>query len=197
MLTKYSYKLKKEITVLYPGDYYATKKDQIIGTTLGSCIGVCLFDQVNRISGMNHFLLSGELIISNFLQDKTARYGQYAMEILIGEMVKIGARRERMIAKVFGGAHMLKSMGTHIKNKVSNANIVFIRQYLKLEEIPCVAEDSGGESARKIMFFTNSGKVLVKKSDYLNNQNNILTKEYEYQKNIIKEQKIEKVTFFK
>jgi len=197
MLKRYSHNLKKDVIILYPGDYYATEKDQIIGTTLGSCISVCLFDKVNKIGGINHFLLSGELKNSNFLQDKTARYGQYAMEILIGEMIKIGARRESIIAKIFGGAHVIKSMGMHIKSKVSNSNIIFIRQYLKLENILCITEDSGGELARKIMFFTSTGKVFVKKLNYSKNHNEILIKEYDYKKSILEQHKTEKVVLFK
>lgn len=144
----------REIVKLQPGDYGATSLDLIFSTVLGSCVAACLYDPVARIGGMNHFLLPGSTT-----GDQGSRYGMYAMELLINEMLKRGASKPRIAAKVFGGAKVLKSL---TKADVGSRNADFIEQYLQDENIPIVGSDLRAERPRKVIFFAASGQALVR-----------------------------------
>ncbi len=152
-------KTDKAQYTIHIGGVKASREPALIQTVLGSCIAVCLRDPVGCIGGMNHFLLpegqGGD-------QDST-RYGVNAMELLINECMKAGAERNRLVAKVFGGGHVLSSGAT--KDSVPARNIQFIRRFLQTEAIPVVGEDVGGRQARKILFFTDTGRTLLKRLD--------------------------------
>jgi chemotaxis protein CheD len=138
-------------------------------------VAACIRDRVSGIGGMNHFMLpnvaeSGEPV------NASARYGTFAMEVLINQLLKMGARRQHMEAKVFGGGNVLK--GFTVAN-VGERNSQFVRHFLKLENIPIVAEDLLDVYPRKVYFFPETGKVMVKR---LKNQHNdtIFQREQEY-----------------
>ena len=144
---------------ILPGEYYFTNKDMLIVTVLGSCVSACIRDRVTGLGGMNHFMLpdgggDGSPVSAS------ARYGTYAMEILINDLLKAGAKRENMEAKVFGGGAVLKGF-TAINVGVRNA--AFVLSFLKTEKIRVVAEDLNDIHPRKVYFFPRTGKVLVKK----------------------------------
>ena len=151
----------QSITIIHPGEYLATTSDIIISTVLGSCISVALRDKVLSIGGLNHFMLPGSLESRDFTESPNAKYGMYAMELLINELLKLGCRRERLEAKVFGGGSVLG----HGSNPggVPKSNIDFAFDYLETENIPVLSSDVGGREARKILFFVRSGKVLLKR----------------------------------
>lgn len=152
----YDTRLGKNVVRILPGDYQVTRDDVGLVTTLGSCVSACIRDVESGVGGINHFMLpESELNTSNVA---SARYGSYAMEVLINELLKQGARREHLEAKVFGGANVLSSITTC---DVGIRNAEFVRQYLAYEQIPIVAEDLGDVCPRKIVFFPNSGRVLV------------------------------------
>jgi chemotaxis protein CheD len=96
--------VNKPIVKIHIGQYFASRDPAIIYTVLGSCISVCFFDPIARIGGMNHILHTGESLFSS---DDSARFGINAMELLINEMVGLGAIRSRLVAKVFGGGNIL------------------------------------------------------------------------------------------
>ncbi len=148
----------KAIKIL-PGEYYATNNNMMIVTVLGSCISVCLRDPVTRIAGMNHFLLPANNDELNF-NSHCARYGVYAMEILINHLMKLGAMRHRLEAKVFGGGNVLHSLKT---NSVGKQNVTFVLEYLKTEQIHIVAKDLLGDYPRKLYFFPLTGEVKLRK----------------------------------
>ncbi|MEN8719638.1 MAG: chemoreceptor glutamine deamidase CheD [Oceanococcaceae bacterium] len=150
----YDRQFEREILKLFPGDYGATGLDLVFSTVLGSCVSACLYDPIARIGGMNHFLLPGT--VSN---DQVGRYGMYAMELLINEMLKRGAQRNRLAAKVFGGARVQKSM---ITMDVGGLNADFIEKYLADEDIPIVAADLRSTRPRKVIFFPATGQALVR-----------------------------------
>ncbi len=156
-------KFGKEIVVIQPGEHYVTTNpEEGIATVLGSCIAVCLTDTYARIRGMNHFMLPGDLRNEEIYRSRSGRYGMFAMETLINEMMKRGARREHLTAKMFGGAHLLNFRRTD--GNISETNIVFARTYLAFEEIPIMATDVGGTTGRKIIFLDGEGgRVLVKR----------------------------------
>lgn len=161
MIERFHGKYKKPITILYPGDYYACRDDRIIGTILGSCVAVCLFDSRSGISGMNHFMLPGDFRTPEVFSNTSGRYGMFAMELLLGEMVKLGCRRDGLKAKVFGGAHVLNTAKGNFS--IPESNIKFVDSYLNLEGIELVNSDVGGYQGRKILFFTDRESVFVKK----------------------------------
>lgn len=161
MYRAFDRKLKKELVVIQPGECYVTADpNESIATVLGSCIAVCLSDTHAQIRGMNHFMLPGDIRNEEIYRSRSGRYGMFAMEKLINEMMKRGAHREHLIAKVFGGAHLLRFRRSD--GNIPEANIVFARTYLAFEEIPLVASDVGGTTGRKIIFLEGS-RVLVKK----------------------------------
>ncbi|SHG59086.1 chemoreceptor glutamine deamidase CheD [Massilia sp. CF038] len=145
---------------ILPGEYYYTPKDMLIVTVLGSCVSACIRDRVSGLGGMNHFMLPDGGGDANSPASASARYGSYAMEILINDLLKSGARRENMEAKVFGGGAVLRGF-TAIN--VGERNAAFVMSYLKTEKIRVVAEDLNDVFPRKVYFFPRTGKVLVKK----------------------------------
>jgi chemotaxis protein CheD len=144
---------------ILPGEYYYTGEDMMITTVLGSCVSACIRDYVSGIGGMNHFMLPDNGDGSNPLS-ASMRYGTYAMDVLINDLLKAGARRENLEAKVVGGGAVLKGV-TAIN--VGERNAEFVINYLKREKIRVLAEDLNDIHPRKVCFFPRTGKVLVKK----------------------------------
>jgi chemotaxis protein CheD len=151
---------------LMPGEYYATARSATLRTLLGSCVAACLYDPVTGVIGMNHFLLSNRRYARSIptVLSEAGRYGVHAMELLINEMLKIGAKRENLHAKAFGGG----SIYLHTEQRdnffcVGDVNSRFIREFLQNDGIPLVAEDLGGETARVIHFRNEDYAVHVKK----------------------------------
>ncbi|KUM04489.1 chemoreceptor glutamine deamidase CheD [Chromobacterium subtsugae] len=144
---------------VFPGEFHATNQRLMLVTLLGSCVAVCLSDRTAGVCGMNHFLLpEGSLDLG--AGASAARFGVNAMELLITDMQKLGAMRHRLEAKIFGAANVLDGMTVV---NVGERNSQFIRSYLANEQIPVLAEDLLGECARKVYFFTETGRVLIKK----------------------------------
>lgn len=138
-----------------PGEYFVSAEDMVIMTVLGSCISACIWDGRVRAGGMNHFMLPDGDSVDGF-----GRYGSYAMELLINELLKKGARRESMQAKVFGGAAVMAGFTTM---NVGERNTKFVFDYLATERIPVVSQDVLDIHPRKVCFFPVTGKVLVKR----------------------------------
>ena len=137
-----------------PGEYYVTTEDMVIMTVLGSCIAACLWDPKAKVGGMNHFMLP------EGAGDTSGRYGSYAMELLINEMMKLGARRETLQAKVFGGGQVMHSFTTM---NVGERNTAFVLDYLHTERIAVVSKDVLDIYPRKVCLFPATGKALVKR----------------------------------
>jgi chemotaxis protein CheD len=159
---------------ILPGEYYYTCKDMMIVTVLGSCVSACIRDRVTGIGGMNHFMLpdgGDDSPVSVSL-----RYGTYAMEVLINDLLKAGARRENLEAKVFGGGNVLRGF---VAMNVGERNAQFVRNFLRNENIRVLAEDLNDIYPRKVYFFPRTGKVLVKKLKQLNN-NTLVNREQDY-----------------
>lgn len=164
----YSQTYKKNVIMLSSGEYFVSKNGEILHTVLGSCITVCIYDIEKKIGGMNHYLLPGMVHPDEILTSEVGRYGMYAMELLIGELIKYGVRRENLAAKLFGGGNILKFRKTD--GDITGSNIRFAKKFLELEGIPIKSEDLGGYNGRKILFFTDTAKVLLKRFDVEKNQ---------------------------
>ena len=145
----------RQVQRLLPGDYAAKRAGQsdviMMMTVLGSCVAVCLTDKARQIAGLNHFMLPDQLDYKALRQSQldpsnpSARYGVHAMELLINQMLDLGAERAELRAWVFGGAKVLSGI-----SDVGSGNISFALSYLKRERITVVAQDTGGQSARKL-----------------------------------------------
>ena len=148
-----------------PGEYYVTRNDEAISTVLGSCIAACISDRRLGCGGMNHFMLpedsSGGGAPDRWMDPASGlatRYGTHAMECLINELLKLGARREHFEIKLFGGGRILASM-----TDVGARNAAFVRQFLESEGLKVAAEDLGDIYPRRIIYFPESGKVRVRR----------------------------------
>jgi chemotaxis protein CheD len=150
-----------------PGEYYFTNKDMVIVTVLGSCVSACIRDNITGIGGMNHFMLpDGANADKDSPVSESMRYGTYAMEVLINQLLKNGARRENLEAKIFGGGNVLKSFTTM---NVGDRNASFVRKFLKDERIRVTGEDLLDIYPRKVYYFPKTGRVLVKKLKNMHN----------------------------
>jgi chemotaxis protein CheD len=144
---------KNDAVKVLPGEFFVSDEDMLIVTTLGSCIAACLWDRERRIGGMNHFMLPEG-------QGDSGRYGSFAMELLINQLMKRGASRSNLEAKVFGGGAVIASMTSL---NVGERNTQFVLDYLHTERIPVVSKDVLDVCARKVCMLPATGKVLMKR----------------------------------
>lgn len=159
---------------ILPGEYFVSDQGMLLVTVLGSCVAACIRDTEAGIGGMNHFMLpddGGRDAVST-----SARYGTYAMEVLINHLLKMGARRNRLEAKVFGGGAVLASLAS---SNVGTRNAEFVLEYLKTEKVPVVAKDLLDSYPRKVYYFPETGRVLVKKLHRVHNET-LFSRERDY-----------------
>ena len=147
-------------TKILPGQYYVTADEEVLVTTLGSCVSACLYDPKLGIGGMNHFMLPTTDTPKSTLDATSARLGIHAMELLINALIRKGARRGALRAKLFGGGAVLPGMSS---SNVGERNVEFARAFLKTEGIPVLAEDLLDVYPRKVYFFPRTARVLVRK----------------------------------
>jgi len=141
---------------IHVGEIYIGAKPTEINTILGSCIAVCIYDTINRIGGMNHYLVP--LWNENGLQ--SPKYGNISIPRLIESMLNVGCNIKNLEAKVFGGANVIDVSGEDMM--IGRKNILIAKEILKEYRIPIVAEDTGGERGRRIMMRSDTGKILMK-----------------------------------
>lgn len=142
---------REKLVNVIQGDFVISEDPaEVLTTVLGSCIAVCMCDPVRKIGGMNHFLLPKR----EGLEGENVRYGAYAMELLINGLLRQGADRTRIQAKMFGGASMMGNL-----RDIGASNAAFAKRFLSDEGIPCTAESVGGTSARRIRFWPTNGRV--------------------------------------
>ncbi|MFI4979450.1 MAG: chemoreceptor glutamine deamidase CheD [Nevskiales bacterium] len=141
-----------------PGEYIVTDRDVMLVTVLGSCVSACLRDPQAGVGGMNHFMLPDTTTIG--AASESARYGGYAMEVLINELLKRGATRRNLEAKVFGGGAVLPGFTV---NNVGQRNGRFVLDYLEAEGIPVAAQDLLDVYPRRVHYFPLSGRVMVRR----------------------------------
>jgi len=180
-----------EIAVIMPGEYFVSQEPMVVYTVLGSCISVCIRDAVAKIGGMNHFMLA--VPANNIGHDHwgaSARYGSYAMEVLVNELLIRGGHKSRLEVKVFGGGKIYEGM-----NDVGAQNAAWALEYLDREGIRPIKADIGDVCPRKVYYFTESGRVLVKKLDPVQRQA-IAKEEERYQQALVQESKAGDVTLF-
>jgi chemotaxis protein CheD len=150
---------RPEVT-LHIGGVHAVRQPTVLKTVVGSCIAVCLVDPLTHVGGMNHFMLPAPGRGTEKPSDP-ARFGIHAMDLLIGAMQKAGAERHRLQGKVFGGGHVLRLPMNG--DGVAERNVRFIEEFMVTEGIPVMSRDLGGYLPRRIHFYSDTGKVYVKR----------------------------------
>ncbi len=161
-----------------PGEYFVYDQDVAVNTTLGSCVAACLHDAGRGIGGMNHFMLPEGAV------EAGGRFGAFAMELLINEMLKRGARREALQAKVFGGGSVMKSLA---RTFIGEKNVAFVRAFLAQEGIPVLASDVLGAWPRKVCLFPRSGQVLCKRLPQAGGAGQDLREEEHYRARLVQQ----------
>jgi len=159
----YDKALQTHAVRLLPAEYRVSSEPLALITLLGSCVAACLYDPLIGVGGMNHFMLPGAAgNTRNDLADGdlSARYGAHAMELVINDLLKRGASRSRLRAKVFGGGNVLNGFQN---DPIGTRNARFVLQYLVAERIPVVAQDLGETQPRKVCFFVQTGRTLVRR----------------------------------
>ena len=147
----YDAHFRNDAVKVLPGEHFVHDEDILVMTTLGSCIAACLWDRDRRIGGMNHFMLP---------DGDSGRYGSFAMELLINELLRRGASRLALEAKVFGGGAVISGLSSL---NVGERNTEFVLDYLRTERIPVVSKDVLGVHPRKVCLLPASGKAMVKR----------------------------------
>lgn len=147
---------------LLPGEFYVSKQEEMITTVLGSCVSACIYDSTSGYGGMNHFMLPGNEGTEG--SDESARYGLFAMENLINEILKCGTKKSNLKAKLFGGGQIIKNM-----TDIGRKNVHFAKTFLFAEGIQLESSDLGLAYPRKVNFFPHTGKVMVKRLKALHN----------------------------
>jgi len=143
----------RSAVTLHIGEVAASKLPVVLGTLLGSCVAVCMYDPVLGAGGMNHILLPRCRV-----GDMSPRCGVHAMELLINELMKLGGDRRRFVAKAFGGANVLRGIKMP---PIGLGNATFVRDFLATEGIPLVSQRLGGSHAVHVYFRTDTGKATV------------------------------------
>jgi chemotaxis protein CheD len=141
---------------VFPGDFYVTERpDETLVTVLGSCVAACIRDPRRGIGGMNHFMLPQGRTGGWGRDSESTRFGNFAMEKLINELMKKGCARESLEIKVFGGGNVTES-----NIAVGTDNAQFALRYLEAERLRCVAQDLGGRFPRRIHYSPATGRVV-------------------------------------
>ena len=174
----YDRNFETQAAKILPGEYYVTAREMMIVTVLGSCVSACIRDPINKIGGMNHFMLPEHGGDPDSPLSTSARYGAYAMEILINQLLKMGAYRPHLEAKLFGAGRVLAGV-----TDVGKRNAHFAIEYLKREGIRVHSKDLGDIYPRKVYYFPQTGRVMVK---FLRNLHNdtVVTRERSYAQKI-------------
>jgi chemotaxis protein CheD len=164
------------IAQVLPGDYYVTTQPEVITTVLGSCVSTCVRDPVIGIAGLNHFMLPGQT--GNYQAGEALRYGCFAVERLLNELVKHGALRERLEIKIFGGGKVIAGM-----SDIGRKNIDFIHEYFATEGLRIAAEDTGGVWARRVRYHASTGKTMLQRL-HTQEANEVVRTETELQRSL-------------
>lgn len=181
-----------EIASILPGEFFVSSDPMVVYTVLGSCISACIRDPIAGVGGMNHFMLPEPKDNGNDSWGESTRYGSYAMESLINEILKCGGLKSRLEIKLFGAGKIYEG---HIDVGANNAKWVI--GYLKNEGLETIKTDLGDVFPRKVYYFTDSGRVLMKKIEHIKNKT-IFERENDYAAKIKQREQlpVEDVTLF-
>jgi chemotaxis protein CheD len=143
---------------VFPGEFHVTDRpDETLVTILGSCVAACIRDPVTGLGGMNHFMLPQGHSSGWGNDPQSTRYGNFAMEKLINELIKGGCSRDRMEIKVFGGGNVIDTITS---TPVGTQNAEFVLHFLEAEGLRCAVQDLGGQYPRRIHYSPANGRVV-------------------------------------
>ena len=181
-----------EVASILPGEFFVSSEPMVVYTVLGSCISACIRDPIVGVGGMNHFMLPEPKADGNDSWGKSIRYGSYAMESLINEILKCGGLKNRLEIKLFGGGKIYEG-----NIDVGAINAEWVVSYLKNEGLVTAKADLGDVFPRKVYYFTDSGRVLMKKIEHIKNKT-IFERENDYAVKIKQREQlpVEDVTLF-
>lgn len=173
-----------EIASILPGEFFVSREPMIVYTVLGSCISACIRDPLAGVGGMNHFMLPApkEHSSGDGWGGESTRYGSFAMEQLINEILKRGGSRARLEIKLFGAGKIYEG-----NIDVGARNTEWVLHYLKVEGYRLAKSDLGDVFPRKVYYFTDSGRVLMKKIERIKNHT-IQDREHDYERRLESEQ---------
>ncbi|GMV51896.1 MAG: chemoreceptor glutamine deamidase CheD [Nitrospira sp. OLB3] len=173
-----------EIATILPGEFFVSREPMVVYTVLGSCISACIRDPIAQVGGMNHFMLPAPKVhqSGDSWGGESTRYGSFAMEQLINGILKRGGMKNRLEVKLFGAGRIYEG-----NIDVGARNIEWVLQYLKLEGYSLAKSDLGDVYPRKVYYFTDSGRVLLKKIERIKNRT-IFERESAYQDRMRSEQ---------
>ena len=163
-----------EIAAILPGEFFVSAEPMIVYTVLGSCVSACIRDPLAGVGGMNHFMLPQPKNASTDSWGESTRYGSYAMESLINDILKRGGVKRRLEVKLFGAGRIYDG-----NIDVGARNAEWVLEYIKTEGLTACKTDLGDILPRKIYYFTESGRVLMKKIENVKNDT-IATRERDY-----------------
>lgn len=166
----------KYVAKILPGECYVTTNDELVATVLGSCVSACIRDKVFGVGGMNHFMLpiSRSSNRQGSWLSEANRYGNFAMEFLINEILKNGGERRNLEVKLFGGGKVIGNM-----SDVGKRNIEFVLDYIQTESLQVASQDLGDVYPRKLIYFPKTGRVKMKKLKTMHNDT-IVRREVDY-----------------
>jgi len=173
-----------EVASILPGEFFVSGQPMVVYTVLGSCISACIRDPISGVGGMNHFMLPepNEHRSGDAWGGESTRYGSFAMEQLINGILKRGGMKHRLEVKLFGAGRIYEG-----NIDVGARNIKWVLRYLKDEGFTVARSDLGDVFPRKVYYFTNSGRVLMKKIEQVKNAT-IYDRETEYSRHLKQEE---------
>lgn len=136
--------------------------EEAIRTTLGSCVGIVLYDVDKKIGAISHIMLSKDPTGKD--SGKTPlKYGESALPILFQMMEENGSKLGQFGARIFGGASMFKGINSQFLQNIGESNIAVVKAFLESKKVPIIVEDVGGHDGRTITLYLDDGRVLLKK----------------------------------
>lgn len=182
----------KRVNIM-PGEHCVSWSPVELITVLGSCVAACLWDKRLKIGGMNHFMLPDLPKQVNGVTDQTKplRYGVYAMERLINDLLVMGAKREHLVAKVFGGANMTHALNSH---SIGQRNAEFVMEFLEKDGIRVECADLLGAHSRRLIFYSDTGVAYVRKMVLVDTV--VKQQEKHYREQVNQDPVVGKITLF-
>ncbi|GBF44188.1 chemotaxis protein [Leptospira ellinghausenii] len=155
--------IKSKIINVGIADIKVGKDTDVLRTTLGSCIGIVLYDPDQKIGAISHIMLAKDPTGKD-MSKFPHKYGETALPILIDMMKKEGSNIGQFSCRIFGGASMFKGINSQFLQNIGEQNILIVRKFMEEKKIPIIVEDVAGNEGRTISLYCDDGRVLLKKA---------------------------------
>ncbi|MCU0825740.1 MAG: chemotaxis protein CheD [Leptospira sp.] len=155
--------LKQKIINVGIADIQVGRDTEVLRTTLGSCIGIVLYDSERKIGAISHIMLAKDPTGKDSIKFPH-KYGETALPILIKMMQDAGSQIGQFACRMFGGASMFKGINSQFLQNIGEQNIAIVRKFMEEKKIPIIVEDVSGNEGRTISLYCDDGRVLLKKA---------------------------------